>query len=78
MTNFVPAAIRIKHLEPVVKPYKQGWKVLQLPKGHKKMLRSLVKTHLSEKYLNTSKAREGHEYNIVQGKGKFCPLLCRS
>ena len=61
------AALRIEHLEPVVKPYKQGWKDLQLRKGQKQVLRSLVKTHLTEK---RSKTRDGHKYDIVQGKGK--------
>lgn len=73
-SDFIQAALNIEHLQEVVKPYKQGWKDLQLPKGHKRMLRSLVKTHLSDKQLQAKKAREGHEYDIVKGKGKHRSL----
>lgn len=62
------AAFDIETLQPVVKPYSKGWKDLKLPRGHKDMLRVLVKNHLSEKESSTSHADQEHERDIVRGK----------
>lgn len=64
------AALDIDNLQPVVKPYKKGWKDLKLPKGHKAMLKALVKNHLSERESKALHAGQEHEYDLVRGKGQ--------
>ena len=63
------AALNIENLQLVGKPYSKGWKDLKLPKGHKDMLRALVKNHLSDKESRTSHVGEDHAHDIVRGKG---------
>ena len=65
----ISAALNIDNLQPVEKPYSKGWKDLKLPKGHKAMLRALVKNHLSDKESRTSQVGQDHAHDIVRAKG---------
>lgn len=65
----VIAALWIDQVQINVEIYKQGWKDLELPKGHGDMLEALVKTHLSEKVSRTANLLNEHEGDIVKGKG---------
>lgn len=53
-----------------VEAYKKGWDDLKLPRGHKRMLKALVRTHLKEREVrhNIDDGND-HAHDLVRGKG---------
>lgn len=53
-----------------ITPDESGWTELQLPKGHKRTLESLVERHFRNKEAVARQVHKGLDFDFVRGKGK--------
>ncbi|KAJ8110742.1 hypothetical protein OPT61_g6491 [Boeremia exigua] len=62
------AILMLDHLQPQ-QVNTDGWKDLELPPGHKTMLRAQIRTHFLRKQLRESQTTQSTDIDLVRGKG---------
>ncbi|KAI9737349.1 MAG: hypothetical protein M1834_009503 [Cirrosporium novae-zelandiae] len=58
-----------------VRPRKDGFNGLKLPKGHKRMVQALVKSHFMAKAFQEKYTNDDYEADLVRGKGNGLIIL---